>query len=306
MSRMPSVNVVLATYNGERYIENLINSILSQDYTNFKICVRDDCSSDKTAEIVKNLAKKNPRIIVLESKENLGVPNSFYQILRECDDADYYAFADQDDLWETNKLTRAVEVLEKLDPGKANMYCSSFGYYDEHESFIRKFDLADNVNIYNSIYYTPSLGFTLVFNEKLRELGLKGTEKRSREEHGELHDRRFIRVGVTFGSVICDQEMTAKHIRHESAVTNADSSNHSLLKGWIRNELLGNDMLIQQKGLKNYIEDYEDELANSDKRVISLFANKGHRFRKIFYLHRLRQRISGEILLRILFLFGKA
>lgn len=306
MITKPRVNIILAAYNGEAFIENQIRSILNQDYENIKLCIRDDGSIDDTVKIIKRLSDLDSRICLVQSEKNLGVPNSFYEILRLCSDADYYAFADQDDLWEVDKISRAVDCLSKEDSDKPVMYCSSFGYYEEDGSFIREFELPEKVDLYNSIYYTPALGFTMVFNERLRELALAGTEKYDRSEFGELHDRRFVRTAALFGKVICDRKMTSKHIRHASAVTKADAENTGLLKGWFKNELIGNDVLIQRNGIRNFLDDYNDYLDQEQKQVLSFFARDGKRIKKVFYPKRLRQRMSGEVLLRILFLFGKA
>lgn len=306
MNSIPKVVVALATYNGGKYLKKQLDSILNQDYQNLFICIRDDGSTDNTLDIIREYENSHDNILLLESHENLGVPNSFYEILRECPPASYYAFADQDDIWEPFKISRAVEFLEKEDDNIPLMYCSSFSYYEGEENYIRSFDLTEEVNIYNSIYFTPALGFTLVFNEKLREMGLRNTKERSSHECGELHDRRFLRVAAVFGKVICDAKETARHIRHEDAVTSADAGNGGLLMGWLKNELFGQDLLIQQKGIQLFLSDYREEMNKEDADILQLFADTSHGLKKVFYPYRLRQRISGEILLRILFLFHKA
>ncbi len=306
MEHTPKVNIVLATYNGEKHVKNQIDSILAQDYANFHLYIRDDGSKDHTVKILKDYETADPRVHVLETKENLGVPDSFYEILRQCDDGDYYAFADQDDVWEPFKIRRAVEALEKEDGGLPLMYCSSFAYYEGEDTYIRDFDLTSEVNLYNSIYFTPALGFTLVFNETLRKMALRNTMGIKKDEWGELHDRRFLRVAALFGKVICDPCVSAKHIRHMDAVTSADSDNMGLLGGWLKNELFGRDLLIQQVGIQKFINDFKEELQENDLKVLEFFAHTGHGWKKVFYPHRLRQRWSGEILLRILFFFHKA
>ena len=67
------IDVLLATYNGEKYIKEQIESILSQTYKNIKLIISDDCSSDKTVEILKEYEKKDNRIELYIQKQNLGV-----------------------------------------------------------------------------------------------------------------------------------------------------------------------------------------------------------------------------------------
>ena len=96
------VAVLLSTYNGEKYVGAQIHSILTQNYKNIEIVVRDDGSKDKTVEIIKEYMQKYSNI-VLHQGENLGFIKSFFELLKY-EDADYYAFADQDDIWLPNKI----------------------------------------------------------------------------------------------------------------------------------------------------------------------------------------------------------
>ena len=87
---VPKVAILLSTFNGEAYLERLLNSLLSQDYENFHIFVRDDGSSDGTLDILKRFSR-NEQINCLYS-ENIGVVKSFFSLLEQCPiDADYYA-----------------------------------------------------------------------------------------------------------------------------------------------------------------------------------------------------------------------
>ena len=91
------VVVLMSTYNGEKYIQEQLESILTQTYHNIKIYVRDDGSSDQTLEILKKYENEN-KIILLKGT-NKGFIGSFLTLLKECEEADYYAWCDQDDIW---------------------------------------------------------------------------------------------------------------------------------------------------------------------------------------------------------------
>lgn len=128
------VAVVLSTYNGEKYIKKQIDSILRQTYKNIEIYVRDDGSKDKTVEILKRY--ENDRKIKLYVQENVGFIKSFFKCLSFCDDADYYAFCDQDDEWNEDKIERAVNLLNEKEQVKPLLYFSDYDYYDENMNFI--------------------------------------------------------------------------------------------------------------------------------------------------------------------------
>ena len=69
---MKTVDILLATYNGEKYITEQIESILNQTYKDFRLLISDDCSTDNTRQIISEYVKKDKRIIVYTQKENIG------------------------------------------------------------------------------------------------------------------------------------------------------------------------------------------------------------------------------------------
>lgn len=104
-----SVQVVMSTYNGEKYLKEQIDSILSQEGVDVRLYIRDDGSSDRTTDILASYQEhKNVKI---EKGNNLGFAKSFLTALDECDEADYYAFSDQDDVWEKDKLSTAIQSI---------------------------------------------------------------------------------------------------------------------------------------------------------------------------------------------------
>ena len=109
---METVQVLMSTYNGEKYIREQLNSIINQTYPSIKILVRDDGSSDGTIEILEEYAAKYDNMAYYAGK-NLGVIQSFLQLLKDSDDSSaYYAFSDQDDVWLPEKIEKAVEMIE--------------------------------------------------------------------------------------------------------------------------------------------------------------------------------------------------
>ena len=105
----------MATYNGEKYLREQIDSILKQTFKDWKLIIRDDGSKDKTIEILNEYEKKDKRIKVLQdNKGNLGVAKNFEELLKNSS-GEYVMFSDQDDYWMKNKIEKYIKVLEKLD-----------------------------------------------------------------------------------------------------------------------------------------------------------------------------------------------
>jgi glycosyltransferase involved in cell wall biosynthesis len=106
------VCVLLSTFNGEKYLEEAIDSILDQQEIELTLVVRDDGSCDGTHSILRRYT--DSRLKIIDSGNHLGVQKSFLKLLEETHSQkfDYFAFADQDDLWEPKKIINAVTILE--------------------------------------------------------------------------------------------------------------------------------------------------------------------------------------------------
>lgn len=109
------IDILLSTYNGEQYVAEQLDSLLAQSYGDFNIIVRDDCSRDKTVEIVGSYASLHPdKIKLIRGEKNLGYIKSFEQLLT-VSTADYYMFCDQDDVWLPDKIALSFKRLNELE-----------------------------------------------------------------------------------------------------------------------------------------------------------------------------------------------
>lgn len=111
---MKKVDILLATYNGEQYLKEQLDSILSQSYSEFRLLISDDSSTDSTREILKEYVQKDNRIIVFNQDKNLGVVKNFEFLLNKVEN-DYYMFSDQDDIWKENKIEKSIKTLEETN-----------------------------------------------------------------------------------------------------------------------------------------------------------------------------------------------
>ncbi len=107
-----TIDVLLPTYNGEKYIKEQIDSILNQTYQNIQLIISDDCSKDHTLEILKEYEKKDNRITVYEQKENLGCTKNYEFLLKQVKN-EIYMLSDQDDVWKPEKIEKTYEQLQK-------------------------------------------------------------------------------------------------------------------------------------------------------------------------------------------------
>lgn len=111
---MKKVDILLATYNGEQYLREQLDSILSQTYNEFRLLISDDSSTDNTREILEEYTEKDKRIIVFCQDKNLGVIKNFEFLLNKVEN-EYYMFSDQDDIWKENKIEKSIKCLEETN-----------------------------------------------------------------------------------------------------------------------------------------------------------------------------------------------
>lgn len=97
------ISIAIATYNGENFIRQQMDSILSQTISDFEIVVCDDCSTDETINILEKYASKDPRIKIFKNEYNLGFKKNFEKAISLCH-GDFIALSDQDDVWEQNHI----------------------------------------------------------------------------------------------------------------------------------------------------------------------------------------------------------
>ena len=160
---MKKVLVLLSTYNGEKYLREQLDSVLSQEGVDVSLLIRDDGSKDGTLNILKEYSVKDN--VNYYEGVNCGPSESFHDLMRHAKGYDYYAFCDQDDVWNNDKLITAVRLLEEKKQDLPLLYCSNLNVVDEHLNYCRlchseKYDLS---NKYLGLVDFFAVGCTEVF-----------------------------------------------------------------------------------------------------------------------------------------------
>lgn len=201
MCNRPSVLVMMATYNGENYVAEQIESILAQDSVNVTLRICDDGSTDGTYTILERYAQAHPNIRVTRNARNTGVGKNFMHMVYE--DAsqgyEYYAFSDQDDIWLPEKLLHAISALKGME-GPA-LYYSDVTNFDDMHSW-------SELSPYRKVLEHPSTlllrnwaaGCTMVYNHELQGL----IRDHRIDSFPRLHDTWVYLVAQACGTVIAD------------------------------------------------------------------------------------------------------
>lgn len=131
----PKVSVCLPVYNGERFLASVLDNLCGQSYTNLEILISDDCSSDKSAEIVAEFAARDPRIVHWKNEKNIGLFAN-YNLCMERASGQYIKLSAQDDLLASDCIEKMAVVLTQK-PEIALVTCSK-NWIDEHGRIIDK------------------------------------------------------------------------------------------------------------------------------------------------------------------------
>ena len=111
----PKIDILMATYNGEKYIEEQLKSIISQSCENWNLVIRDDGSDDNTLRILNEYSKRDKRIhIISDNKGNLGLVKNFEELMKHSTE-EYIMFSDQDDAWADNKINILLQKMQETE-----------------------------------------------------------------------------------------------------------------------------------------------------------------------------------------------
>lgn len=176
INHTPKVAILMATFNGERFLYEQLNSIGRQTYRNWELWVSDDGSSDNTLKIVTDFAEamsSSNRVTLLQGPGKGATENFFYLLSCPQIIAAYFCFSDQDDIWRDEKLETAIAVASANHGKNKNgfLYCSRTELIDEHGKSIGKSPLFNrSPSFKNALVQSLAGGNTMLFCEKLKHI----------------------------------------------------------------------------------------------------------------------------------------
>lgn len=298
------INILLSTYNGERYLRAQIDSLLQQKNVPFKIYVRDDGSTDGTRAVIADYTARYKGLICdLTDDRHRGYPDCFWDLLSDCPKADAYAFCDQDDIWEPEKLERAQKMLETVPSNTPALYIHDYRVCDGDLKVQGTHTIPD-LNALPSeklLFYSYAEGFSMVLNEALRAVLLNGNP----EGKHLCHDEWTLWTAYFHGRILHDATILASYRRHEDAYTTTGSDKKGMIRSWLKKEISG-PAFAEKCTRIAYFANTDDRIPAGDRKAWLFLSGKekgpASHLRRLFYPHRLKPTIGGELALRILFL----
>ncbi len=262
---MCKILILMSTYNGEKYLKEQIESIRMQTIKeDIDIFVRDDGSVDGTLKILEEYAQIGELKYI--KGENIGSAQSFHELLRIAPKADYYAFADQDDVWLPQKMEKAMEYLKCKD--KPALYACSKKIVDAKLEELSIKDVAPKLGFLNILFESNVVyGCTMVFNNCLREKYLVCNEI-NRDIY---HDSYLWKLSATLGDVYYDYNSYILYRQHGNNTIGFFKTGY--LAFWIRVK-----RMLFQNGYKTnrrlsslanaFVSNYKDEIEPSKLKVL--------------------------------------
>lgn len=273
------IDILMATYNGERYIEQQLESIINQSETNWRLLIRDDCSQDNTRQIIQRYQIKYPdKIIFVPSTEPSGsAMNNFFQLLDYAEN-EYIMFADQDDVWKPDKIALTLKKMHEMEKqyGKETplLVHTDLCVVDEtlhtiNPSIFAMQDMDYRRDKLNNLLVTNIVtGCTMLFNQSVLKF-LKEKPKTA-----VMHDMWIALVASAFGRIGFINEATILYRQHGKNANGAkdvktvDYINHKLAH--LTDVKKNLDLQYQQAG--EFLRIYRFQLNEKQKKILEVYS----------------------------------
>ncbi len=223
---MAEIDILMAAYNGERYIAEQIDSILAQTFTDWRLLIRDDGSSDNTPAIIETYAEKYPgKIQVIHDNATCrSATRNFFELLKHAE-ADYVMFCDQDDYWLPYKIQITYDYMKKAESENFGVPVMVFTGLQVVDAELRSMDQLMSLNFSEKIYtfrelipYNYALGCTQMLNRKCYA-GMGGFD-----EAITVHDRWASLYAAGLGVIVRVPMALILYRQHGNNVIGADKA----------------------------------------------------------------------------------
>jgi glycosyltransferase involved in cell wall biosynthesis len=296
------VTILMATFNGSKFIAEQLDSILAQTYTDWELIIRDDLSTDDTVSIIQKYVQADSRIklLSLDGKHgsatvNFSVLFDYAYTLR----TPYVMFADQDDIWKKNKIENSLSFIEqqefKSKAGQPILVYGSLEYVDDSGNAIsQELKMPDALDFNILLTENHAYGCTMILNRALID------KIRHIPETAENHDYWVALVACTLGKAVLNPAKLISYRQHASNVSGNVHRNQ--LSSRVNRYVKQVDFLLpvfvkNYKMINSFYGIYKDSLADETKALIAGYikAYKSDIFSLLFFMARNKFRKLGRM-----------
>lgn len=215
------IAILMSTYNGEKYLDEQIQSIINQSNKDWTLYIRDDGSSDGTIKIIEKYEHKYDNIVFFNkgSVTNVGVMNSFMSLLKATS-ADYYMFSDQDDVWLEDKISDSLQLLKKGGSGPICVFTDA-EVVNSNLKPIRRLNGNNVWTDFDLLLFANSVtGCTMLFNDELKRIVQQSNFKKVY-----MHDWWIALIATKFGKLCYLNKATMLYRQHGNNVIGENKRN---------------------------------------------------------------------------------
>lgn len=257
----------MSTYNGQKFLEKQIQSILNQTNHDWHLYIRDDGSTDKTCEIIRYFTKKYDCISFINDNkiQNVGVVKSFMSLLQSVD-AEFYMFSDQDDFWLPNKIQLTLDRM--LQSHYQSLPVCVHTNLKAVDSSLKNEIPAYPKIIWSSfqrlLFWNCVTGCTMMINQNLKD---KVNFERLNYQYVYMHDWWLALIAAEFGEVAFVNEKTMLYRQHSNNVEGS-LQRHTLKQVIHQITNYDYDLINMKKVIKiakEFSVEYGDYMSGEDK-----------------------------------------
>lgn len=286
MTDKNTVFILLASYNGERYLTDQLDSLIDQSYTNWKLIIRDDGSTDSTVAIINRYIERDTRISLIENKSAIkGACTNFaalFDLAKNNGNVNYAMFCDQDDIWKSEKIEKYLAAMQTIEMEFKSQPVLIYGNFElmttNGDYMPGDYKLLPNLYLKNLLSFNYVYGCTVIMNRVL-------IEKIDRiSADAENHDYWVALVASIYKSMYIDEKLL-RYRQHSNNTSGNVAGNNSFSARLKRNLLSPGKEIENLKTrlnmLTSFYNKYQDQLSVSDRQLLETYlaAFKVNRFR---------------------------
>ncbi len=274
---MALVHIVLATYNGEKFLHEQLDSLLNQTMQDFTIEVCDDGSQDETLDIVKEYQARDSRITLHQNKKNLGYVKNFIHGVKRSE-SPYIMLCDQDDVWNPDKIEVTLQKMQELEKNNKNLpllvFTDAMNYNSdtkEEMGCFHKNSRLDTAKMDAAHLFMENkcIGCTIMLNhEVLPYLQEVPDEIR-------VHDWWFALICSHFGKIDYVDSPTLLYRQHGGNMIGGDSYSDYVKERM--SGVAGQKKVLQDTFLQGeaFFKIFQDKMTENQKKTAEIFATLG-------------------------------
>lgn len=273
---MAEIAIVMATYNGERFLREQIDSILNNSFKDFELHICDDGSTDETGAIAIEYEERNPgKVFFHKNEKNLRVIKNFLVNVKRFD-ASYYMFCDQDDFWLPKKIEHTLSFMKATENGELDVPTVVFGdakmvdvnLKEYHPSFQKLNNLdTTKLDLCHLAMENKLIGCTVMFNRALWD------KIDNFPEQIKMHDWWIALIGASFGKVAFLDEPLLLYRQHGGNQVGGVSEMEYIRRNITKLREQRQALYDNCRQTKAFVDNYRQQLSSEQVKLLDIFGD---------------------------------